>query len=107
MQFASTFLSCFQHTETWFFSLDEGALISDIHFFIMSQASSIPSRREFLTICGGVWVISCFFFGGLYALGAPSPHHLVPSGKIDQAAERGGGTIFPQQKEKKVAPTRV
>jgi len=33
----------------------------------------MPSRREFLTICGGVGIASSFFVGALYALSATSP----------------------------------
>jgi len=72
----------------------------------MSQASSIPSRREFLTICGGVGIISSFFVGGLYALAATSPNQLVTSEIIDQAAELAGITILPEQKEAMLSQLR-
>jgi hypothetical protein len=45
---------------TLLFSLDESDLTHVKHSVIMSQASSLPSRREFLTICGGAGIISSF-----------------------------------------------
>jgi Asp-tRNA(Asn)/Glu-tRNA(Gln) amidotransferase C subunit len=72
----------------------------------MSQASSIPSRREFLTICGGVGIISGFFVGALYALTAASPNQAVTPEIIDQAAELAGITILPQQKEAMLSQLR-
>ena len=72
----------------------------------MSQASSIPSRREFLTICGGVGIISSFFVGALYTLAAASPNQLVTSEIIDQAAELAGITILPEQKEAMLSQLR-
>ncbi|HET9377884.1 MAG TPA: amidase [Chthoniobacterales bacterium] len=72
----------------------------------MSQASSIPSRREFLTICGGVGIISSFFVGALYGLAAASPSQSVTPEIIDQAAELAGITILPQQKEAMLSQLR-
>ncbi len=72
----------------------------------MSLASSIPSRREFLTICGGVGIISSFFVGALYALAAASPNQPVTSEIIDQAAELAGITILPEQKEAMLSQLR-
>jgi len=67
----------------------------------MSQSSFIPSRREFLTICGGVGVVSSFFVGALYALAAASPSEPISAEIIDQAAELAGITILPEQNRTK------
>jgi Asp-tRNA(Asn)/Glu-tRNA(Gln) amidotransferase A subunit family amidase len=72
----------------------------------MSQASSIPSRREFLTICGGVGIISSFFVGALYTLAVATPSKPVTPEMIDQAAELAGITILPEQKEAMLSQLR-
>jgi Asp-tRNA(Asn)/Glu-tRNA(Gln) amidotransferase A subunit family amidase len=72
----------------------------------MSQASSSPSRREFLTICGGVGIVSSFFMGALYALASATPTKPVTSETIDQAAELAGITILPEQKEAMLSQLR-
>ena len=72
----------------------------------MSRASSVPSRREFLTICGGVGIISSFFVGALYALAAATPSKPVTPEIIDQAAELAGITILPEQKEAMISLLR-
>jgi Asp-tRNA(Asn)/Glu-tRNA(Gln) amidotransferase A subunit family amidase len=64
----------------------------------MVQAPSMPSRREFLTICGGVGIVSSFFVGALHALAAADPKNPITSEMIDQAAEMAGITILPDQK---------
>ncbi len=72
----------------------------------MSQSSFIPSRREFLTICGGVGVVSSFFVGALYALAAASPSEPISAEIIDQAAELAGITILPEQKQAMLSQLR-
>jgi Asp-tRNA(Asn)/Glu-tRNA(Gln) amidotransferase A subunit family amidase len=72
----------------------------------MTQGTSIPSRREFLMICGGVGIISSFFVGALYALAAPTPSKPVTPEIIDQAAELAGITILPEQKEAMLSQLR-
>jgi Asp-tRNA(Asn)/Glu-tRNA(Gln) amidotransferase A subunit family amidase len=71
-----------------------------------SQTSSLPTRREFLTICGGAGIISSFFVGALYSLAAVSPNQSVTPEIIDQAAELAGITILPQQKEAMLSQLR-
>lgn len=65
----------------------------------MGQVSSIPSRREFLTICGSAGIASSFFIGALYALAAATPNKPVTAEIIDQAAELAGITILPEQRQ--------
>src|ERR1700716_3196482 len=65
----------------------------------MGQGSSIPSRREFLAICGGVGIASSFFVGALYTLAAASPSEPISPEIIDRAAELAGITILPEQKQ--------
>jgi Asp-tRNA(Asn)/Glu-tRNA(Gln) amidotransferase A subunit family amidase len=72
----------------------------------MSQGSSMPSRREFLTICGGIGVVSSFFVGALYALAATSPNEPISPEIIDQAAELAGITILPEQKQAMLSQLR-
>jgi len=72
----------------------------------MSQGSSMPNRREFLTICGGVGVVSSFFVGALYALAAASPSEPIGPEIIDQAAELAGITILPEQKQAMLSQLR-
>jgi hypothetical protein len=91
---------------TLLFSLDESDLTHVKHSVIMSQASSLPSRREFLTICGGAGIISSFFVGALYALAAASPSQPVTPDIIDRAAELAGITILPEQKEAMLSQLR-
>src|SRR5260370_1662446 len=73
---------------------------------MMRLGAYIPSWREFLTICGGVGMISSFFVGALYALAAASPNQPVTSEIIDQAAELAGITILPEQKEAMLSQLR-
>jgi Asp-tRNA(Asn)/Glu-tRNA(Gln) amidotransferase A subunit family amidase len=77
-----------------------------LSIFSMSPASSLPSRREFLTICGGIGVVSSFFVGALYALAAAPPNQPVTSQMIDQAAELAGITILPDQKQAMLSQLR-
>ena len=79
---------------------------NDQYIFRMSQSSFIPSRREFLTICGGVGVVSSFFVGALYALAAASPSEPISAEIIDQAAELAGITILPEQKQAMLSQLR-
>jgi len=72
----------------------------------MTQASSLPSRREFLTICGGVGIVSSFFVGALYALSATSPSEPISPEIIDQAAGLAGITILPEQKQAMLSQLR-
>jgi Asp-tRNA(Asn)/Glu-tRNA(Gln) amidotransferase A subunit family amidase len=65
----------------------------------MGQPSSIPSRREFLTICGGAGIASSFFVGALYALAAATSNRPVTPEIIDQAAELAGITVLPEKRE--------
>jgi Asp-tRNA(Asn)/Glu-tRNA(Gln) amidotransferase A subunit family amidase len=94
------------HAEILFFSLDERDPTHIKHSLTMGQASSIPSRREFLTICGGIGIASSFFVGALYALAAASPSQPVTPEIIDQAAELAGITILPEQKEAMLSQLR-
>jgi Asp-tRNA(Asn)/Glu-tRNA(Gln) amidotransferase A subunit family amidase len=88
------------------FPLDDRVAVRIKHSPIMSQTSSLPTRREFLTVCGGVGIISSFFTGALYALAAASPNRPVTPEIIDQAAELAGITILPQQKEAMLSQLR-
>ena len=72
----------------------------------MSQGSSIPNRREFLTICAGVGIVSSFFVGALYRLAAASPSEPISPEIIDQAAQVAGITILPEQKEAMLSQLR-
>jgi hypothetical protein len=72
----------------------------------MTQASSLPSRREFLTICGGIGVVSSFFVGALYALAATTRSEPISPDIIDQAAELAGITILPEQKQAMLSQLR-
>ena len=66
----------------------------------------MPSRREFLTICGGVGIVSSFFVGALYALAATSPSEPFSPEIIDQAAELAGIAILPEQKQAMLSQLR-
>jgi Asp-tRNA(Asn)/Glu-tRNA(Gln) amidotransferase A subunit family amidase len=72
----------------------------------MNQGSSMPSRREFLTICGGVGIVSSFFVGALYALATTSASEPISPDIIDQAAELAGITILPEQKHAMLSQLR-
>lgn len=72
----------------------------------MSPSSSVPSRREFLTICGSVGIASSFFVGALSALAAVDPKSPITSEMIDQAAQLAGITILPEQKAAMVSQLR-
>jgi Asp-tRNA(Asn)/Glu-tRNA(Gln) amidotransferase A subunit family amidase len=88
------------------FSLDEGGSLHVKHAFIMSQVSSLPSRREFLAICGGAGIVSSFFVGAFYALAAGSPNRSVTPDIIDRAAELAGIVVLPEQKEAMLSQLR-
>jgi hypothetical protein len=72
----------------------------------MNQGSSMSSRREFLTICGGVGIVSSFFVGALYALATTSASEPISPEIIDQAAELAGITILPEQKQAMLSQLR-
>jgi Asp-tRNA(Asn)/Glu-tRNA(Gln) amidotransferase A subunit family amidase len=58
----------------------------------------MPSRREFIAVCGGAGIVSSFFVGALYALAAADPKNPITPETIDRAADLAGITILPDQK---------